>query len=154
MGSQRVGHDWATSLSLSFTFKLAMWGFPGGSDSKESACNAGDSGSIPGLERSSGEGNGHPDFSIPAWRIPRTEEPDGLQSTRPQRVRLDWVTNTSTSSWPWFDRGTGSGEASRGTFLRRIPWHSRPGSLGGSACPARCAVCCLVPACNFRLLAL
>ena len=35
-------------------------GFPGGSDSKESACNTGDTGSIPGLGRSSGEGNGYP----------------------------------------------------------------------------------------------
>ena len=33
-------------------------GFPGGSDSKESACNAGDWGSVPGLEEYSGEGNG------------------------------------------------------------------------------------------------
>ena len=35
-------------------------GFPGGSDSKESACNAGDLGSIPGLGRSPGGGNGYP----------------------------------------------------------------------------------------------
>ena len=35
-------------------------GFPGGFDSKESACSAGDVGLIPGLERSPGEGNGHP----------------------------------------------------------------------------------------------
>ena len=35
-------------------------GFPGGSDSKESACNAGDPSSIPGLGRSPGEGNGNP----------------------------------------------------------------------------------------------
>ena len=35
-------------------------GFPGGSDSKASVCNAGDLGSIPGLGRSSGEGNGNP----------------------------------------------------------------------------------------------
>ena len=34
-------------------------GFPGGSDGKESACNAGDQGLIPGLERSAGEGNGN-----------------------------------------------------------------------------------------------
>ena len=33
---------------------------PGGSDSKESACNAGDSGLIPGSEKSPGEGNGNP----------------------------------------------------------------------------------------------
>ena len=37
-----------------------LWGFPGGSDGKESACNAGDWGSIPGLGRSPGEGSGYP----------------------------------------------------------------------------------------------
>ena len=36
------------------------WGFPGGSDGKESACHAGNPGSIPGLGRSPGEGNGYP----------------------------------------------------------------------------------------------
>ena len=35
-------------------------GFPGGSDGKESVCNAEDMGSIPGLGRSIGEGNGNP----------------------------------------------------------------------------------------------
>ena len=35
-------------------------GFPGSSDGKESACNAGDSGSIPGSGRSLEEGNGNP----------------------------------------------------------------------------------------------
>ena len=35
-------------------------GFPGGSDGKESACNKGDLGSISGLGRPPGEGNGNP----------------------------------------------------------------------------------------------
>ena len=35
-------------------------GFPGGSDGKASACNAGDLGLIPGLGRPPGEGNGNP----------------------------------------------------------------------------------------------
>ena len=35
-------------------------GFPYGSAGKESACNLGDLGSIPGLERSPGEGKGYP----------------------------------------------------------------------------------------------
>ena len=35
----------------------ASWGFPGGSDGKTSAYNAGDLGLIPGLGRSSGNGN-------------------------------------------------------------------------------------------------
>ena len=34
--------------------------FPGGSDGKESDCNAGDLGSLPGSGRSPGEGNGNP----------------------------------------------------------------------------------------------
>ena len=35
-------------------------GFPGGSDRKESVCNAGDLGLMPGLGRSPGEGKGNP----------------------------------------------------------------------------------------------
>ena len=42
------------------SFCLKAFGFPGGSASKETACNAGHLGSIPGLERSPGEGNGKP----------------------------------------------------------------------------------------------
>ena len=42
--------------------ELGVWqrGFPGGSDGKESVCNVGDPGLIPGLGRSPGEGNGNP----------------------------------------------------------------------------------------------
>ena len=40
--------------------KMIHWGFPGRSDSKESACNEGDSGLIPGLGSSPGKGNGNP----------------------------------------------------------------------------------------------
>ena len=52
-------------------------GFPGDLDGKESACNAGDRGSIPGLGRSPGGGHGNP-LDILAWRIPWTEEPGHL----------------------------------------------------------------------------
>ena len=37
-----------------------MQGFPGDSDGKESACNAGDPGLVPGLGRAPGEGNSNP----------------------------------------------------------------------------------------------
>ena len=47
----------STILCIAF---LAMQGFPGSLDGKASAYNAGDLGSIPGLERSPGEGNGNP----------------------------------------------------------------------------------------------
>ena len=39
---------------------VELLGFPGGSDSKASACNAGDLGSIPESGRSPGEGNDNP----------------------------------------------------------------------------------------------
>ena len=54
-------------------------GFPGGSDGKESACNAGDLGLTPVSEKSLKKGMAT-DSSILAWRIPWTEEPSGLQS--------------------------------------------------------------------------
>ena len=46
--------------------------FPGGSDGKESACNVGDPGSVPGLGRSPGEGKRF--SSILAWKILWMEE--------------------------------------------------------------------------------
>ena len=58
---------------------------------KESAYDAGDTGDvglIPGWGRSPGGGHAT-HSSILAWRIPWTEEPDGLQSTGSQRVRRD-----------------------------------------------------------------
>ena len=72
-GDQEDSFHWKPNLpvSLSWTARLpehlqnkCLWFkspcFPGGSDSEESACNAGDLGSIPGLGRSPGEGNGNP----------------------------------------------------------------------------------------------
>ena len=52
--------EWAFSTCCMMASLVAELGFPGGSDSKESACNAGDLGSIPGTGRSPGEGNGNP----------------------------------------------------------------------------------------------
>ena len=68
---------------------------------KNLPANAGDTrdtGSVPGLGRSPGGGNGNP-LQYLAWRIPWTEGPGRLQSTGSQRVRHDWVTNTKTKSW-------------------------------------------------------
>ena len=46
-------------MTLVFSIGI-LWGFPGAHSGKESACQAGDGSSIPGLGRSSGEGNGNP----------------------------------------------------------------------------------------------
>ena len=65
-------------------------GFPSGSDSKESTCNAGDLDLIPGLGRSPNLEKGMATHSsILAWKIPWTEEPGGLQSLESQRVGHD-----------------------------------------------------------------
>ena len=76
--SQRVRHDWATELIVSFDF-------PGGSDSK---------GSVLGREYLLEKGMAT-NSSILAWRILFTEKPGGLKSMGSQSVRYGWGTNTS-----------------------------------------------------------
>ena len=59
-------------------------GFPGGSVVKNLPANAGNTGSIPGSERSPGDRNGNP---LQYLRLePWTEEPSGLESKGSQRV--------------------------------------------------------------------
>ena len=62
--------------------------FPGGSDGKESACNAGDLGSIPRLEDPLEKGMATHSSTL-ASRIPWTEEPGGLQSMGSQSMGSD-----------------------------------------------------------------
>ena len=61
-------------------------GFPGGSDSKESACNVGDLGSIPGLGGSPGGGLGNP-LQYSCLENPHGQRSLGLQFMGLQRVR-------------------------------------------------------------------
>ena len=61
---------------------------PGGSDGQQSACNAGDLGSIPGLGRSPEGGHGNP-LQHSCLENPMDKEPGGLQSMGSQRVRHD-----------------------------------------------------------------
>ena len=62
-----------------------------GSDGKELACSAGETGSIPELEGSPGGGHGKP-LQCLAWKIPWTAEPGGLQPMGSKRVRRDLAT--------------------------------------------------------------
>ena len=88
-----LGIIWNYSIGFIFLLNLLLLisetytrYFPGGSEVKVSAWNAGDPGLIPRLGRSPGEGNGY-HSSILVWRIPWTEDPGGLQSMESQRVR-------------------------------------------------------------------
>ena len=61
-------------LKPSCTLEMRL---PGGSDSKECACIAGDMDSVPSLGRSPGEENGNP-LQYSCLGIPWTEKPGGL----------------------------------------------------------------------------
>ena len=120
-----------------------------GSEVKASAWNAEDPGSIPGLGRSPGEGNGH--SSSLAWRIPWREEPSRLQSmglqpvgqlsdfmtTRTGNYRAFWLAQTvknlpAVQETQVQSRGgegpLGKGMAPHPSILAwRIPWTEEPG---------------------------
>ena len=64
-----------------------MLDFSGGSDDKESSCNAKDPGLIPVSVRYPEKGMAT-HSSILAWRIPWTEEPGGLQSMRSKELDM------------------------------------------------------------------
>ena len=53
-------YNWCPCKKEKFVYKCSHKGFPCGSAGKESACNEGDLGSIAGLGRSPGEGEGYP----------------------------------------------------------------------------------------------
>ena len=81
MGSQRAGHNWATSLSLSLVAQMVN--------------------NLPAMQEMWVESLGQEEpleekmathSSILAWRIPRTEEPGGPQSLQSPRAEHDWLT--------------------------------------------------------------
>ena len=73
---------------MNIRLRSASLGFPGGSEGKVSACNAGDQGLIPGSGRSPVEGNSNLLWYL-AWKIPWTEKLGRLQSVGSQRVGHD-----------------------------------------------------------------
>ena len=99
------------------------WDFPGGSDGKESACNAGDPSLILGSGRSPGEGNGNQlqysclenPMDRGAWRATVFTVKPVFQSPlfawdRPQIVEKAMAPHSSTLTW-------------------KIPWMEEPGKL-------------------------
>ena len=88
--------------SLLWQFELSgltslCLGFPGGSDGKESICNAGDQGSIPGLGRSPGEGNGNIlSYSCLENPMDRGAWWDAVPGVSKSQTQLEWLKQTHT----------------------------------------------------------
>ena len=95
-------------LALNSTLSKFHWGFPGGSVVKNPPANAGDTGSNPGLGRSSGEGNGNPlqysclenPMDTEVWwatvhRV--TCESDTTERLNNKEVSLEWTGDTQQS---------------------------------------------------------
>ena len=82
-------------------------GFPGGSDSKESPCNAGNLGSIPGLERTLGEGNVYPlqysclenSMDRGTWQATDSKELDMTERTNPLSINLAFIEGLLYATW-------------------------------------------------------
>ena len=115
-------------------------GFPGGSVAKNPPANAEDSGLIPGLENSPGEGNGNP-LLYSCLRIPWTEEPGGLQSIRAPKswTQLsNWTTMTilAIAFQPTGPRSLREQQPNRDTSSKKllIGGNASPPCLSG--CPA------------------
>ena len=86
--------------SFLIPFLNLCMGFPGSSDGKESACNVGDLGSIPGLGRSPGEGKGYPlQYSGLENSINREARQATAHGVMKSQTRLKWLRSTSPCSW-------------------------------------------------------
>ena len=131
-----IGLEWTIWVCLSREERVGMGHLAcllGGSDGKESPPrNEEDLGSIPGLGRASGEGNGSP----LQWRMPGespwAEEPGGLQSTGSPRVR-HWVIK-HTALHPGASAFTCGQMVWRSAGLWAAAWSNRGGKWNAFSC--------------------
>ena len=95
---------------VTIDFHWALNGFPGSSAGKESTCNAGDPGSIPGLGRSAGEGIGY--FLQSSWA--------SLVAQLVENPPATWETWVGSLDW---EDPLEKGKATHPIILAwRIPW--------------------------------
>ena len=96
-------------------------GFPHSSVGKESTCNAGDSGSIPGLRRSTGEGIGYPLQYSWAFLVAQPVK-------NPPVMRETWV-----RSLGWEDPLEKAMATHSRILAWRIPWTEEPGGSSSNS---------------------
>ena len=91
------GAWWAAVYGVAQSWtRLKKLSSSSGSNHKESACNAGDQSSVPGLRRCPGERTSNPlQCACPSW----TQEPGRLQSMGSQRVGHEGATNCTSTTY-------------------------------------------------------
>ena len=98
---------WLESITDSMDMNLSkLWGFPDSSVGKESTCNAGDPGAIPGSGRSTGAGVGYPlQYSWASLVSQLVKNPPAMQETwvqslgREDILEKEMATHSSTLAW-------------------------------------------------------
>ena len=88
--AKRIHNKYVTKLSCSISLLSSVMGFPRGSDSKESTCNAED----PGLIHGSGRPPQRRKWQPTPVFLPGQRSPAGYSPWGSHRVGHDWVTNT------------------------------------------------------------
>ena len=102
------------------SYYMTVKGFPGGSEGKESACNAGDPGSIPGLGRSLGGGLGNPlQYSWASLVAQMVKNLPAIQELQETKVR-------SLSQEDPLEEGMATHSS---IIAWRLPWTEEPGWL-------------------------
>jgi len=118
--------------------------FPGGSDGKESTCNAGDAGLIPGLGGSPGEENGHP------LQYSCLENPHGWRSfvgySLQDHKESDMIEQLLEASVRHSARGKGHEEG--GSAYAKVGWSLRSPPGNSRASTPQTRVCLLSALCS------
>ena len=129
--------EWSKSEKDKYHVISLIWDFPCGSDSKESACNAGDLGSIPGLGRSPGERNGNPpQYSCLENPMDSRDCQATVHGVAKSRIRLSNFTLTHWETWLIKNLSEVNGPLSSGSYWRqlwRLPLKTRKGEEEGMA---------------------
>ena len=140
---RNVHIKWKNYTAHKSDLNKAINGFPGGSAGKESSCNAGDPGSIPGLRRSPGEGKGYP---LQYSGLKNSMEwIDRLTKTRTQLSDFHFTFKKSHKERDYY---TLVGKAKRQLTLPRAEQQDRSSTAGEGAKwqpQSRTHLCCVSP---------
>ena len=90
---QKTEPTYLQGKCLSYMYWILLWGFPGGSDSKESACNMGDLGSFLGSGWYPGEGNGN---TLQYSRLENSMDSGAWWATSPRGCKESYMTQWLT----------------------------------------------------------